>query len=67
MGKNLDSLKKLIIKWVQAEIGEFDIWQIEIETNAVRLFYGFIERMLKFFLKKRMVALNLSQKLTIKQ
>ena len=36
IGKNLDSLKSLLLKWIDAEIQEFDIWNIEIETHDVR-------------------------------
>ena len=31
----MNSLKALILKWIDAEIQEFDIWQIEIETHEV--------------------------------
>lgn len=36
VGKNLDSLKSLMLKWIDAEIQEFDIWNIEFETHDVR-------------------------------
>ena len=39
VGKNLDSLKGLIVKWIEAEVEEFDIWQIEIEANDVNKYF----------------------------
>jgi len=64
-GKNLDSLKSLIIKWIEAEVEEFDIWQIEIETNDVNRNLALNNYILIFCLF-RMGASKQSEKLMIK-
>jgi len=35
VGKNLDNLKTLVVKWINAEVQEFDIWEIEFQTHEV--------------------------------
>jgi len=33
IGTHLDNLKGLVTQWVNAEIADFDIWEITIETH----------------------------------
>jgi len=35
IGTHLDNLKGLVTQWVNAEIADFDIWEITIETHEV--------------------------------
>ena len=39
VGKNLDILKTLVVKWIDAKVQEFDIWEIEFETHEVKQKY----------------------------
>ncbi len=38
IGKNLDALKKMMWKWIDAVTEHFDIWDIKIETHEVDIY-----------------------------
>ncbi|EGR28292.1 hypothetical protein IMG5_179490 [Ichthyophthirius multifiliis] len=51
IGKNMETLKKMTLKWIQSIIEEFDIWDIKVETLEVKKYEYQIKKEYKKLIK----------------
>jgi len=39
IGTHMENLKGMVTQWVNAQVSDFDIWEITIETHEVGIFF----------------------------